>query len=235
MLSALITCALTAHFTFASPVMVQDQPEPKKPALTLPAGGKWKPLFDGKSLKDWKQTEFGGGGEVVVDPKAKGGQPAIQVSAGVALSGFNWVGDTLPTTDYEISVEAMKLEGTDFFCGITFPVGESFASLILGGWGGGTVGISSIDNRDASDNETTQIRAFAKDRWFKVRVRVTTTKIEVWLDDKRIISPDIKGKKISLRRGEISYSKPLGFSTYQTKGAFRNIRLRLLETKKNPS
>lgn len=235
MLSALITCALTAHLIFTNPALMQDPPEAKKPALVLPAGGKWKPLFDGKSLKDWKQTEFGGGGEVAVDPKAKGGQPAILVAPGAALSGFNWTGDTLPTTDYEISVEAMKIEGTDFFCGVTFPVGESFASLILGGWGGGTLGISSIDNRDASDNETTQIRPFAKDRWFKVRVRVTTTKIEVWLDDKRIISQDTTGKKISLRRGEISYSKPLGFSTYQTKGAFRNIKLRLLETKKNPS
>ena len=45
--------------------------------------------------------------------------------------------------------------------------------ILLGGWGGGVVGISSIDTMDASENETTKYRQFVTDRWYKVRLRVT--------------------------------------------------------------
>ena len=187
----------------------------------------WIDLFDGRSLAGWKVTEFAGRGEVTVDKAFRGGPPAIVVSPGVALSGFNWTG-MVPRTNYEVALEMMKIEGHDFPCGLTFPVAESYASLILGGWGGGVVGLSSIDDRDASENETTKFMAFPKDRWFKVRMRVTPAKLEAWLDDKKIVDQDITNRKISLRRGEISRSVPLGISTYQTSAAFRAIRLRRL-------
>jgi hypothetical protein len=47
--------------------------------------------------------------------------------------------------NYEIKLEAKKVTGNDFFCGMTFPVGDSFCSFIVGGWGGPVVGLSSID------------------------------------------------------------------------------------------
>jgi hypothetical protein len=192
----------------------------------LPDGG-WQSLFDGQSLTGWKRTDFGGGGEARVEKGFRGGPSAIVVNMGDALSGFNWTGD-VPKTNYEISLETMRIDGGDFMCGLTFPVGNSHASLILGGWGGGVVGISSIDNQDASENETTKYMSFPKDRWYTVRMRVTPARLEAWLDDKKIVDQVITGRKITLRHGEISKSVPLGISTYQTTAAFRNIKLRRL-------
>src|SRR6185369_1292306 len=92
----------------------------------------WESLFDGKSLGMWKRTNFGGDGEVTVEPSFRGGPPAIVVKMGASLSGFNWTGD-VPRTNYEISLETLKIDGSDFLCGLTFPVDKSYASLILGG------------------------------------------------------------------------------------------------------
>jgi hypothetical protein len=190
----------------------------------------WKPLFDGKSLEGWKPTEFAGGGEVRVEKSFRGGPPAIVVKMGATLSGFHWTGE-VPKTNYEIALEAMKIDGNDFMCGLTFPVGESHATLILGGWGGGVVGISSIDGSDASENPTTRYRDFPKDRWRRVRLRVTPEKLEAWLDDEKIVDEVITDRKISLRPGDIRLSVPLGIATYQTSSAFRGIRLKRLEGK----
>lgn len=230
MFSLIMSLALTTHLL--QPVQAADAQETKQdsPKTRVFTENRWQTLFDGKSLTDWKRTEFGGG-DVTVEKRFRGEQSVIKVSSGVALSGFNWTGEALPKTNYEIALEAMKLEGTDFFCGLTFPVGDSYASLILGGWGGGTVGISSIDNRDASDNETTQHIAFRKNRWFKIRVRVTPATLEAWLDNKRIVNLQLTGKMISLRPGEIAQSVPLGISTYQTSSAFRAIKIRGLSAK----
>jgi len=146
----------------------------------------WESLFDGKSLGMWKRTNFGGDGEVTVEQSFRGGPPAIVVKMGATLSGFNWTGD-IPKTNYEISLETLKIDGSDFLCGLTFPVEKSYASLILGGWGGGVVGISSIDGRDASENDTTKYMSFAKNKWFKVRLRVTPDKLEAWLDGQKVV------------------------------------------------
>ncbi|MGV3723048.1 MAG: 3-keto-disaccharide hydrolase [Actinomycetota bacterium] len=188
----------------------------------------WKPLFDGESLAGWKRTEFAGGGEVRVEKSFKGGPAAIVVDAGENLSGFNWTKEA-PKMNYEITLEALKIQGNDFMCGLTFPVGDSHASLILGGWGGVVTGISSIDGSDASENQTTRQLDFFKDRWYKVRLRVTPDKLEAWLDEKQIVDQEIKGHKISLRPGSISLSTPIGICTYQTSAAYRNIKLRTLK------
>lgn len=188
----------------------------------------WKPLFDGESLAGWKRTEFAGGGEVRVEKSFKGGPAAIVVDAGENLSGFNWTKDA-PKTNYEITLEALKIQGNDFMCGLTFPVGDSHASLILGGWGGAVTGISSIDGSDASENQTTKQLDFFKDRWYKVRLRVTPDKLEAWLDEKQIVDQEIKGHKVSLRPGSISLSTPIGICTYQTSAAYRAIKLRTLK------
>ncbi len=191
-------------------------------SLPSPGEGGWESLFDGKSLGQWKPTEFGGEGKVSVS----NGQ--INLEAGVTLTGITWKGAELPRNGYEISLEAKKTDGNDFFCGLTFPVGNSSCSLILGGWGGGIVGLSSIDGMDASENETTQVMNFPKDRWYRVRVRVTKTKIEAWLDDQNIVDVATTGRKISIR-SEVELSQPLGVASWMTGAAIRNIRLRRLD------
>lgn len=206
----------------------QQPAAPAKPAPAAAAASpSWKSLFDGAALGGWKRTEFGGGGLVRVEKRFRGGPPAIVVESGAMLSGITWTRDT-PKTDYEISLEMMKIEGMDFPCGLTFPVGASHASLILGGWGGGVVGISSVDGQDASENETTQRFAFPKEKWFRVRLAVTAKKIEAWLDDRKVVDLETTNRRISLRHGEISMSIPLGLATFQTSAAYRNIRIRPL-------
>jgi len=95
----------------------------------------------------------------------------------------------------------------------------------VGGWGGGTVGISSLDDKDASQNETTKIMAFQKEHWYPIRVRVTKDRLQCWIDEQPVVDVKTTGKKISIR-GEVELSRPLGFATWQTAAALKNIRLR---------
>ena len=180
----------------------------------------WRPLFDGRTLGDWQPTPFGGGEEpTVVDG-------AIRIPSGADLNGVTWGGEP-PRDSYELTLEARRVDGNDFFCGLTFPVGDECCSLILGGWGGSITGLSSIDGRDAGDNETTDTMTFEKGRWYAVVVRVTPRRIECAVDGEMVVDQDIENRRISVRN-EVSASKPLGIATYATVGEARNIRWRPL-------
>ena len=126
-----------------------------------------------------------------------------------------------------MSLEAKRVEGFDFFCGLTFPVGKDSCSLILGGWGGGLVGLSSIDGLDASENDTNQYLEFDDNRWYAVRVRVEADSITCLLDGKELIVQERAGREISIRP-EMFMCKPLGVATYATTGRLRNLQYRLL-------
>lgn len=123
----------------------------------------------------------------------------------------------------------MKKDGSDFFCGFTFPVVDSHCTFIVGGWGGGIVGISSIDSMDASENETTKYLNFEKNKWYRIRVRVTPKTIQAWIDDEQMVDQSIEDRRISMRPGEIELSAPFGVAAWQTTSALRNIRLRKIE------
>jgi hypothetical protein len=144
------------------------------------------------------------------------------------MTGITWTRE-VPRTDYEVTLQARRVDGSDFFCGLTFPVQEDYCSLILGGWGGSVVGLSSLDGYDASENETTQWIQFDNQRWYRVRVRVTRARIEAWLDQKQIIDVKLEGRRISTRI-EVDPSNPFGISTWRTTGAVRDLRLRRLDT-----
>lgn len=187
----------------------------------------WISLFDGKTLGQWAETDFSGKGEISVDENG-----SLVLDMGIELTGVHWTGkDNYPKIDYEIALEGKRAKGGDFFCGLTFPYGESNATLVLGGWGGALVGISSIDDFDASENETGDVFVFEENRWYRIKLRVTKEKIEAWIDDKQIADVEVGNRKISMRSGEIEMSAPLGIATYSTTGVMRNIRYRKLTLK----
>ncbi|MCS7252420.1 MAG: DUF1080 domain-containing protein [Armatimonadota bacterium] len=188
-------------------------------AVVLPDEG-WQFMFDGQTLTGWKESDFFGRNEVRIE------NDRIVMLMGNDMTGITWVGE-LPRIDYEVTLQGMRVSGSDFFCGLTFPVGDSHCSLILGGWGGGVVGISCIDGFDASQNETTRFMQFQNGRWYRIRLRVTNRKIEAWLDSQKIVDVIIEGKRLSIR-WECEPSIPFGIATWRTTGAVRDIRIRKL-------
>ncbi len=191
--------------------------------LTVAAEDKpaWKSLFDGKTLNGWKSAEYPGEGKIQV----KDG--TLVLEKGKVMTGVVYSRGDFPKMDYELSLEGKRLAGSDFFCTTTFPVGDSFCSLVTGGWGGSTIGISSINGSDASENETSKSFEFEDNRWYTFRIRVTAKKIEVWIDKEKEVDLDTTDRRISTRI-ECDACQPFGIATYQTTGAVRNIRVRLL-------
>lgn len=179
----------------------------------------WIELFDGQSLACWKVTDFAGHGEVRVE---KG---ALVLKPGTPFSGVTLDGAAFPTSDYEIELRGAKIDGDDFFCALTFPVGASHCTLVLGGWGGRLVGLSSLDEMDASENPTTEFMDFEKGRFYDVRIRVTTKHITAWIGDKKIIDQDIREHAVSVR-WEVEPSRPLGIASFETEAAYTRIRYR---------
>ncbi len=208
-------------FSFDEKKADDKKPEASAPAEKADDQKGWMPLFNGKDLDGWKVTEFGGEGDVFVE------NGEVVITQGADLSGIH-TEKKLPSINYEVTYEAQRAAGSDFFAGLTFPVGDKSCSLILGGWGGGVCGLSSLNGLDASENQTTSYQEFEKGRWYKVRLVVRDDKIEAWLDDKQIVDCETKGQKLSIRF-EVEKSKPFGFSTWQTTGRIRNAKIRELK------
>ena len=183
----------------------------------LPAIGEVTVDFDGKSLPGWEITNFGPQGPVYVS------DGVIILGMGEGCTGITWKGD-FPTFNYEVSLDAKRVEGNDFFCGITFPAGKDPCSLIIGGWGGTTVGLSSINGRDASDNSTRTLMKFEKNRWYHIRLAVSGNQIQAWIDSLRVVDFAIGTNRLSIRP-EVELSKPFGIASWNTTAALRNIKV----------
>ncbi len=199
----LLACGLSAPAS-------QEQPLPD-----------WRPLFDGHSLHGWQESDFYGRGQVRVT------DGAIVIGKGRALTGIVWK-EPFPKSNYEIRFEAARVDGSDFFAGITFPVKDSFCSWINGGWGGQVVGLSSLDGNDASENETSTVRSFETGRWYRFWLVVSDDRIRAWIDDDQVIGVDLENYEVGLRPGDIELSKPLGIATYATTGKIRKLEYRPL-------
>jgi len=178
-------------------------------------GKGWQPLRG-----RWEVCEFGGDGPVKI------GESTISLGRGDPMTGVRWDGD-FPRDRFELRLEGRRTEGFDFFCGLTFPVGEGRCSLILGGWGGGVVGLSSIDGADASSNATTQFKNFDNGTWYKIRVRVEPEKITCRIDDHVWVEQEREDREFDIRI-EMDPTLPMGIANYRCGSELRNLEWRRL-------
>ena len=186
--------------------------------------GKWQCLFDGKTLGKWKVIDafdFKDHGKVYV----KDGRLVQEL--GRPATGIKWTGP-FPKIDYEVTLEAMRVAGDDFFCGMTFPVGDKSLTLVCGGWGGSVVGLSSIDGEPAVENETCNMKEFEQGRWYRIRLRVSGSRIEVWIDKEKLVDLPTADRKLTIY-WEMEPTLPFGIATWRTTGALRDVRVRRIE------
>jgi hypothetical protein len=207
-----------AHAAETAKERSESKPAAKETAAT---SGGWRSLFDGKTLAGWKEAPFSGRGPVTVT----NGEIILKTGymTGITCTNTN----ALLRMDYEIELEARRLEGSDFFCGLTFPVGTNVCSLVVGGWGGSLVGLSSLDGADAANNETAKSMEFKQNQWYHIRVQVRPKRIRAWIDDEKLVDVDTTDRGISIRL-EMEDCVPLGVATWSTTGGLRNVRMRPL-------
>lgn len=124
--------------------------------------------------------------------------------------------------NYQITYEAKRVEGSDFFCGLTFPVGREHCTLILGGWGGSLVGLSNVNDEPAVENETANYISFKNDQWYRIRIRVESQRIRASVDGREVISLPRAGRRFSIW-WEQEPMRPLGISTWETTGCIRHF------------
>ncbi len=182
-------------------------------------------LFNGTSLENWSAPGKADEKDETLFLSEYGAlsirDRMLVINRGDPMSAAVWKG-SFPRTAYEISLEAMRLEGDDFFCGMTFPIGAEYTTLIVGGWGGTTVGLSNVDGFPASGNDTTYATDFENKRWYPIKVRVTDAAVQVWLEEKKIIDQERVGHTFSIWPQQHP-CRPFGISAWRTTAALRNI------------
>lgn len=180
--------------------------------------------FFANGLQDWKVLDdfSGNAGAEFSD------EGICSILPGQPISAIRYEGPwELPVTEYEISFQARRVEGQDFFAALTFPVNsiDTCATFVAGGWGGALTGISCVDGMDASANSTGMTQNYAQGEWYSFRIEVVPESIKVWNGSAIIVNLPLEGRKISLRPGELEYSAPFGLGTYQTRGEIRHLRI----------
>lgn len=211
--------AFVALFSFGSSLGTATETEVPTSSSTSATDDEVK-LFDGKSLEGWRVIEkfdFRGHGPVQVE------EGVIQLGRGKPATGISWKSE-LPRSNYRITFEGQRVEGSDFFCGLTFPVKDEYCTVILGGWGGQIVGLSNIDGFSAIENETTQVYEFENGKWYSIEITVLDDRITVMIGDEKKIDLEIRNQKFSIW-WEQEPVTPLGLVSWNTSAAIKNLRM----------
>jgi len=238
-----LTVSLTG--LIAPMAMAQESPEVK--AVIGPVEVAEAKIWTVSDWSEWKLQETAPEGKMAVLPEVKDALPgkvAQDLSeeakkAGVLLLGPSELlsvvkyegGGPLLVNDYEVMWEGMRMEGSDFFAALTFPVGseEQCATFVTGGWGGWVTGVSCLQGLYANENESTGSTEFKNGRWYAFTLQVNKDCLRALIDGEEIFNVSLAGKKISMYPGDIQKATPLGFASYSTKGAIRNVRIRPLK------
>lgn len=183
--------------------------------------GSQRSLLSPKDLSGWevvKDYDFKNHGPIAVE------DGVLTLGKGSPASGVRIKGE-FPKMNYEVEFEARRVDGSDFFCGLTFPIQESHCTLIIGGWGGGVVGLSNIDTMAAVENETTRYLEVEDNRWYKVALTVSEQQIQVWIDNLEYANVKTKEHKFDIW-WEQEPARPFGLVSWNTGAEFRNIQIK---------
>ena len=213
--------ALGCFFLLLACMLGNTEPASQVPT---PSGGTgWESLFDGQTLKGWKvlkELNFDQAGKVEVQ------DGCIVLGEGGPYTGITWEGD-FPRENFEVEWEGMRPEGTDIFCGLTVPVGSDHITFVPGGWSNSLVGLSNVDDMNASENMSSKGMSFENKRWYKFCVRVTSERIQVSIDGKEVIHQEREGHTFSIY-SQLEPNRPVGFFSWYTTGHLRSLRMRRL-------
>jgi hypothetical protein len=177
-------------------------------------------LFNGKDLTGWRVADIYGSGTVTVLEDG-----SVECGHGNPMTGIAYTNAPL-RMNYELSLQAVRVKGSDFFAALTIPIEQHYCTVIIGGWGGGLCGISSVDYMDASENPWSEGLNLENGRWYTLRVRVTPGVLQVFLDEELYTArvEFEEASRFSLRSGsDIDKTTPLGLATYRTLARWRNF------------
>jgi hypothetical protein len=85
-----------------------------------------------------------------------------------------------------------------------------------------------VDGRRGHSNITTKHASFENDRWYDVRLRVASGRIEGWIDGRQYIDLETAGHRLATS-GTVLPMRPFGVRSWDATGWLRNIRLRRLK------
>ena len=193
----------------------EADPVPKPEAVELLTG----------NMDQWEPVKFGGEGEITFE------DGTLVMDYGNPLTGLQYKGEVTELfgeelENYVITCQAQRVEGGDMFLGVTFPVGKvGHTSLVLGGWAGAITGLSNLDGLNASENATTQYHSMPEGQWFKVKIKVTSEKIECWLDDKQLVDVKRADYKQYDTHGAVVDTKPFGVFNYGTWSRVKDLKV----------
>ena len=169
------------------------------------------------------EDPFASHGNVEFARDTASGDPILRIAKGNPGSGVNYRGP-VPTMNYEVTAEARRVDGDDFFYGLTFSIRDQYATLIIGGWGGGVWGVSNLDGMSAVENETTGYQPFEQNRWYKITLRVADDRTTVHLDGKKIFGFATPDHQYSVWPQQATMI-PLGIATWKTGAEIRHLTL----------
>jgi len=209
------------------PKWLAQHPDAAKQIAAAPRADRWTTwtdLLDGKSLVGWRRAT---GGKF-----ARSGSVLVENGAVVLGAGKPWTAvvstQELPTLDYELELEARRVKGSEDFCDILFPVGSGYGRLLAGGDGGGRLAVSVKAPVAAEEGTVRAWHRFASNRWYRLRLRVSRARVEVQVDDQRLLSAPTASIGVELAKNGYEGLVPLGIFTWNTGSQVRNIRLRRL-------
>jgi hypothetical protein len=67
-----------------------------------------------------------------------------------------------------------------------------------------------------------------RDIWYAIKLRVTNSKIEAWVDAEKLVDFTYTGRELSIRP-EVNLSRPFGICTWLTTAELRNIWMKEID------